>query len=220
MPTGAPQAIDYKVEHPAGGHLHLQTPDEVSLWEGALKRYREDYTFSKMNDLFTLGSLLQQQVILFRAQTLINGMEPEIRGGIPTGSYVKVTIEAGEMEKLQKQMNAASAEMRSLEKQLGIDKATREAGGAHTLDSYLKTLKRAAHQRAIHISKRTLEYERVVNEARVKLRILFSGDAEDRQYHNITPKTVLMWLKDELAQLEEADKKFNRDKGKVFIGQL
>lgn len=201
--------------------MHLQTADEVSLWEGALERYREDYSFTKMNDLFTLGSLLQQQIILFRCQTQINGMEPELdRNGVPTGSYRSVELDPSQIDRYQKQMIAASGEMRALEKQLGIDKATRESGGAHTVDNFLKEVKRAAHQRGLHISKRTLEYERVTNELRVRVRILKNGDAEDRRYHNITPKSILLWVEEECNKLEEVDKKFNREKGKVFVGKL
>ena len=117
-------------------------------------------------------------------------------------------------------MTAASAEMRALEKSLGIDKAKREAGGTHTVDSYIRDLKRAAHQRGVHIAQRTLEYEKVANEARVRLRLLYNGDEEDRKYHGITPKTVLDWLKDELDRLADVDQKFNREKGKLFVGKL
>jgi hypothetical protein len=212
---------DYKVELPAGGVLHLQTPDECQFWEDALKRYKEEYVFAKMNDLVTLGQLLQQQVMLFRSQTLINGMEAELDGnGVPTGSYRRRELDPGEISNLQKAMNSISAEMRALEKQLGIDKATREQGGAHTVQSFVRELKRAAHVRAVHITKRTLEYERVINEVRVRLRLLYHGDDEDRKYHDVTPETVLDFLRSETDRLAEVDKIFNREKGKMFLGKL
>jgi hypothetical protein len=212
---------DYSVELPAGGTMHLQSDEEVEIWEKALERYREDYTFAKMNDLFTLGSLLQQQLILFRAQVRINGMEPVLDAKrVPTGQYQAVELEPSQVSHYQKQVIAASTEMRNLEKQLGIDKATREQGGTHTVDSFLSTLKRAAHERGVHISKRTLEYERVINDLRTRLRILKNGDAEDRAYHNISPKTILLWLDDECDTLAKVDQEFNRDKGKLFVGKL
>lgn len=213
--------VNYEVELPAGGRMHLQTPDEVQFWEESLAKYLDEYTFAKQNDLMTLGLLLQQQVILFRLQTQINGMEPQLdAGGVPTGAYRRIELDAGEVATVQKTITATSSEMRSLEKALGIDKATREQGGSHTLDSYLKTLKRAAHLRGIHIAERTIEYEKVINELRVRLRLLYNGDAEDRKYHGITPKTVLDWLNEECARLEVVDKEFNKQKGSVFIGQL
>lgn len=221
MSTTTP--VDYRVELPAGGVLHLQTPDECDFWEMSWERYREEYVADQMkqNDLIALGQLLQQQIILFRAQTAINGMAPEVDGsGVPTGSYKRVELDGAEVSAWQKTMASAAQEMRELEKQLGIDKKTRESGGAQTVASYIQVLKRAAHQRAVHISKRTLEYERVINEARVRLRLLYHGDAEDRKYHNITPKTILDWLQSECARLEEVDKKHNRDKGKLWVGKL
>lgn len=217
----ASAVIDFQVELPAGGVLHLQSADEVAFWEESQERYAEDYTLAKQNDLITLGQLLQQQVILFRCQTQINGMVPEVdEGGVPTGSYRRVEIDGNEMLGLQKLMLSTSGEMRALEKSLGIDKATREQGGTHTVDSYVKSLKRAAHARGVHIAQRTLEYEKVVNELRVRIRLLYKGDAEDRKYHNITPKTILDWLKAECDRLEDVDKKFAKDKGKLFVGKL
>lgn len=212
---------DFMVELPAGGRLHLQTPDEVELWDTALTRYREDYVLQKHNDLVTLGALLQQQIVLFRAQTAINGMVPETdRQGVPTGRYRREEIEGSELAGYQKALTEAAKEMRALEKQLGIDKATRESGGAHTVDNYITTLKRAAHQRGIHISKRTLAYEAFVNDLRWRIRMLFHSDAEDRAYHNITPKSVLQWVEGELVKLEDVDKKFASERGKLYLGKL
>lgn len=211
----------FAVDLPSGGRLYLQSPDEVELWETAANRYREDYVLAKHNDLVTLGALLQQQIVLFRCQTAINGMEAEVdRQGVPTGRYVRADLDAGDVAAYQKTLTEAAKEMRALEKQLGIDKATRESGGAHTVDNYISTLKRAAHQRGIHITKRTLAYEAFVNELRWKVRMLFNSDAEDRAYHNITPRTVLEWTREQLNELEEIDKKYAREKGKLYLGKL
>jgi len=212
---------DFQVELPAGGVLHLQTPEEVDLWQRSLQRYRDDYTLIKQNDLFTLGALLQQQVLLFRAQTAINGMEPELdSGGVPTGSYRRVELDGQDILAQQKVMNEASKEMRALEKQLGIDKATREQGGSHTVDNYIKTLKKAARERGIHITTMTVEYQNLVKELSWKLRLLYTADAEDRAYHNITPKAILDWLRSEVARFEQLDKDFCNEKGKLYIGSL
>lgn len=212
---------DYTVHLPSGGTLHLQTADEVDLWETAAQRYREDYVLQKHNDLVTLGALLQQQIILFRCQTAINGMEPELDAqNVPTGRYARTEIDGADLAAYQRTLTEAAKEMRALEKQLGIDKATREQGGAHTLDNYVRTLKRAAHDRGIHITKQVIEYQSVTKELGWKLRLLYNGDKQDRAYHNITPKTVLDWLRDETERLEQLDRDFARDKGKLYVGQL
>jgi hypothetical protein len=212
---------DFTVELPSGGTLHVQSPNEVELWETALARYREEYQIVKMNDLVTLGALLQQHLILYRCQWAVNGMEPETdRQGVPTGRYRRVEMKASDLAAYQKTLTEAAKEMRALEKSLGIDRATREAGGAHTVDSYLTTLKRAAHQRGIHITKRTLAYEAFVNEARWRVRMLFHADAEDRAYHKIDPKAVLTWVYHELQRLEQVDKDFAHERGKLYLGRL
>lgn len=221
MPVDLNTPLDYSVELPAGGRLQLQTPDEVEMWNDALAKYREDYVIAKHNDLVTLGSLLLQQLVVYRCQYAVNGMEPEVdKRNVPTGSYKRADMDGQLLGAYQKALIAAQQEMGRLEKQLGIDKATRESGGAHTLENYIKTLKRAAHTRGIHISKRTLAYEAFVNELRWKVRMLAHADTEDRAYHDISGKTVFKWIYDELKRLEKIDKDFARDKGKVFIGQL
>src|SRR5437763_4517830 len=79
---------EYAVELPAGGKLHMQTPDEVELWNKARDRILSEYVLRKHNDLINLGTLLQQQVILYRCQVAINGMEADVdRQGVPTGAY-------------------------------------------------------------------------------------------------------------------------------------
>lgn len=218
--TPAP-VVDFGVELPAGGTLHLQTADEVDLWETAHEKYRSDYHLVKHNDLVTLGILLQQQIVIFRAQTAINGMEPETdSNNVPTGSYRRVELDGADLASYQKALTEASKELRALEKSLGIDKATREQGGAHTLDNYIRTLKKAAHDRGIHLTRMLKEHQRVRKEASWKLRMLFNADPQDRAYHNITPRTVLLWLREEYEALDQLDRDFARDTGKLYIGQL
>jgi hypothetical protein len=214
-------STQYEVELPAGGALYLQTPEEVDLWANSSERYREDYHLSKTNDLVLLGAILQQQIELFRAQRMLNGLKPEMdAGGQPTGKYIQAALDDDDRDRIMSRLNKASGEIRTLEKALGIDKLTREAGGAVSVENYLRTLKSAAHERGIHVTQRTLEYERVVNEARWRLRMLANCDPEDRAYHDITPDKILEWLKGELDTLEEVDKKFDRERGKLYVGKL
>ena len=210
----------FPVQLPSGGTLYLQSPDEVEMWTASSRRYQEEYIIQKGNDLVTLGTLLQQQIVIYRCQVAINGMEPEFKDGQPTGHYRRVQIDGAQLGAYQKALTAASSEMRSLEKQLGIDKSSREAGGTHTIDSYLTILKRKAHSMGVHITKRTLRYEKFVNELRWRMRMLKNADAEDKAYHNISAKTVLQYVWEELAELEEVDKQFAHEQGRLYAGKL
>lgn len=211
----------FEVDLPAGGQLQLQTAEEVDLWRQSMSRYIDDYHLTKNNDLVLLGVILQQQVVVYRAQRGINGMEPELdANNIPTGNYKMVSAEADEIQAAMKTLTTASDQIQKIEKALGIDKVTREAGGQQTVASYVQTLKRAAHERGIHLSKRVIAYEKFVMELRMRLRILYNADPEDRAYHDITPDKILEWAKDQLAELEEVDRKFARERGRVFVGKL
>jgi hypothetical protein len=213
--------VDFRVELPSGGYLHLQSPDEVDLWEKALKRYRDDYVLAKHNDLVNLGALLQQQIILFRCQTAINGMEAEIdKDGLPTGSYRRVDLDGTDLAAYQKALTAAAVEMARLERSLGIDRSTREQGGAHTVDNYIKTLKRAAHARGIHITDTVLEYQRIWKELSWRIRMLYHADSQDRAYHHVTPKSLLDWLLSEVERMEGKEKEWAKTTGKLYVGKL
>lgn len=221
MPTKPANVTVFRVDLPAGGSLHMQTPDEVELWNKARERIMSEYVLRKHNDLINLGALLQQQVILYRCQVAINGMEAETDShGIPTGAYRRVDLDASEVMGYQKTLTECAKEVGRLEKALGIDKVTREAGGAHTLESYIKTLKRAAHERGIHITGQVTEYQRVMKELGWKLRLLYRGDPQDRQYHSVTPRSVLDWLWEEVQRLEDRDKEWAKETGKLYIGKL
>jgi hypothetical protein len=194
---------DLTVELPGGGVLTLETAQEVELWNTSAARYLEDYAITKQNDKTLLGSVLIQQLIMYRAQIAI------AKPGAKKGNF-------------QKQVTDASTEIRDIEKALGIDKKAREAGGQHTIASYLTILKRAAHAKGIKISERVKAYEEFAMEMRWRIRLLRNGDSEDRQYHpdTISEKTLVAWAEKELAALEAKDKAWARDKGAVFVGQI
>lgn len=211
MTGEAPAPPDYVVELPAGGDLTLQSPVEVQLWQDSLAKFREEYTLAKQNDLVALGQLLQQQIIMYRCMLKVNQTDGE---GNP------IEIDAGELALYQQTMTSASKEMRAIELSLGIDKKTRESGGTHTVDSYVTMLKRAAHARGVHIVERTKQYEQVMAELRWRIRVLKNGDKEDRAYHGITAKSVIEFAEKESLRLEDMDKKFNKDKGRLWAGKL
>jgi hypothetical protein len=199
----------------------LHSLEEVELWEESSKRYMQDYQLTQQNDLLLLGAILSQQLLSFRAQQRMNGMAPKLDDkGLPTGEYERTQVKVAEMGAAQTTILKASGEIRELEKALGIDKKTREAGGSHTVQNYVGTLKSAARQYGVHLSNRMREYEKLMMEARWRLRMLKNADAEDRSYHKLTPQSVCDWLEGELARIEELDRRFAHEKHKVFLGRI
>lgn len=213
--------LGFPVELPAGGTMHLLTEEEVDLFQQSAQRYQEDYNLTKLNDLALVGAICTQQIILFRAQQRISGLEPEYEDGVPTGRYKRVEKQkATDLSSAQTTITKSADQIREIEKALGLDKKTRESGGEHTVANYIDSLKKAAHQFGIRIAERVKEYEKVMMEARWKIRLLQNGDAEDLAYHDLTPEKFIDWLGQELADIEVNDKTWARQKGKVYVGKL
>jgi hypothetical protein len=212
---------NFEVELPSGGKMFLQSAEEVDLWNKSHDRYVEDYHLTKLNDLVLVGAILQQQVTLYRAQCALNGIEPELdANNVPTGKYIQRKLDADETDKYLKMLNTASGEIQKVEKALGIDKVSREAGGTVSVEHYLRTLKRAAHERGIHVLNRVTFIEGFAMELRMKLRILNNADAEDRSYHEISPEKILEWCTEKLDEMDALDQQFARERGKIYLGQL
>jgi len=190
----------FEVELPGGGKLPLRDEHEVVMWNTTMRKYIADYRITKANDLVLLGAILSQILTMYRAQ--------------------RDLADPKKAPNAQVLITKATQEIRAGEKALGVDKVSREKGGQHTVADYIQNLKRAAYEKGVHISERVTEYERVMMEARWKIRLLRNGDTEDRAYHGVSEKAIVDWLEGELAELEQKDKKWAREKGSIFVGRL
>lgn len=221
MSNPVQQTAHLLVDLPGGGKIALMNQEEVDLWNASRDRYVEDYQLTQQNDLILVGAAITQQLIVFRAQQALAGMEPEFDiQGVPTGRYVRSNLKAQQISAAQSTLIKASEQIQAIEKSLGLDKKTREAGGTHTVANYVLTLKGIAREYGLHLQKRLTEYERVCMDARQRLRILQNADAEDLAYHNISSETICAWLRDELGILEELDKEFANVKQKLYLGKI
>lgn len=217
----ASMAEAFRVDLPQGGELILKSQDEVDMWDRTSKAYVTEYRLTKTNDLILLSAILSQNLAMFRAQHRLNGMVPEKdAAGVPTGRYKEEAVDAKTLSASQGAISKASEEIRNLEKALGVDKKTRESGGAYNVADYLTNLKQASHAMGIHISERFKFYEDAMMEARWKIRLLRNGDPEDRQHHNVSEEKIIDWLEGKLAEAEEVDREYAADKGKIFLGKL
>lgn len=213
-------ATNFEVELPAGGKLHLQTIEEVELWEVSRDRYLHDYRLTAQSDRLQIGNALILHLEQFRAQQRINGMQPELRNGVPTGRYVSTPIKAQDRSAALSTLIKTGEEIRDIEKSLGIDKRTRDQGGQYDVAAYVDTLKRAGRQYAVHLSRRYQKYEEVFRDLEVQVQMLDNLDQEDRQEHQVTPEAVLSGLRRAIAEVRDADVRYANEKGKLFLGKF
>lgn len=211
----------FSVELFGGGEIFLQSAQELSRWSTLAKRYTEDYRLTKTNDLALLDLVLQQHILSFRAQNALNGMIAVLDANdLPTGRYRYDPPSKADAERSQKSMVDASKEIRALEKVLGIDRSSRESQGGHTVDEYLKALKTAGNEYGVHIVERVKKFEQFVMDMRWKVRLEENGDDEDKRYHDCTPEGIVRWAREELEKLEQVDRDYAAQKGKLWVGKL
>ena len=213
---------DFEVEIPGGGKLLLHSAEEVENWNTTARAYVEDYGLTKVNDLKIVGMILMQQIEVFRAQQLANGMRVKFDEAthVPSGEYERVALSPADRRDATQTMLKAGAEITRLEEKLGIDKKTRDAGGKGELQDYLVLAKRAAHEYGIHIVDRVKFVEDLIMDLSTKLRILDNTDAEDRAYEGVTSESILNDLRKGIATMHERDKEWAKDKGVLFRGRL
>jgi hypothetical protein len=114
------------------------------------------------------------------------------------------------------------SEIRAIEKALGIDKVSRESGGQHTVDNYLRTLKKTPRMSAASTSrKRVLAYEAFVN----GLRLATPRPTQRRRRGPRLPRPDAreapgVVRRTSWRRWSRSDKKFAREKGKIFVGKL
>ena len=211
----------YTVEAPGGGTLMLLSAEEVSLYEEMAESYKKDYALTRQSELVLLGALLSQVLELHRAQQQIAGLIAERdANGVATGEYEYKPLKPSDRADVQKIITAASKEIRELEKQLGIDKKTRDAGNRESVADYMTMLKRAGHRMGVHIFERVKKYEAFNNELKWRLRLLKNGDPEDKKYQGISAEKICDWARGELQEIEAFDKEFAKEQARLFGGKL
>lgn len=213
---------DHTVEMPGGGGLMwLQSREEVDRWQTLEGQYVSQYDLRKVNDLTNLGTLLVQQVNLYRAQMALSGRVPQLdEEGLPTGKMVSRVLKPAEVKAHQEAVNIASKEIREIEKAMGIDKKSRDQAGDESLRGWLVVMKERAHRYGVHVTGRTKRYEEFVMELRWRLRLNEIGDTEDKVYEDCTNDGLLKWGREQLADLEEKDRKFAAEEAALVMGKV
>jgi hypothetical protein len=214
-------ATNFEVELPGGGKLPLQTIDEVEVFEESRDRYLSDYSIRNQSDRLAVNHMLILSIEAFRASQRINGMEPELDpAGVPTGRYIKGKVTGTERAAALNVLIKSRESVADTEKQLGIDKKTRDQGGQYDVATYIEGAKKGAREFGVHLSKRYIAYTFFVKALRTQLRMLRQLDAEDLVEARLSKESLLEWAWNELDKLEEIDKRFAAEKGRLIVGRV
>jgi hypothetical protein len=214
-------ATNFEVELPAGGKLPLLTIDEVEFFEESRDRYLSDYAIRNQSDRLAVNHMLILSVESFRASQRINGMEPELDpAGVPTGRYIKGKVSGTDRAASLNVLIKTRESIADTEKQLGIDKKTRDQGGQYDVATYIEGAKKGAREFGVHLSKRYIAYTSFVKALRTQMRMLRQLDNEDLVEVHLSKESLLDWAWNELDKLEEIDKRFAHEKGRLIVGRV
>jgi len=211
----------YHEKLPHGGTITLQNPEEVSYFRELRKTYEEEYAtlLLKPNDKNRLSQLIGFELMAHRlTQRMMGAVNTYDDDGNITGIE---RIDPVEMANISAMLPKVQDEIRKLESALKIDKRTREGSGEGDIRNYMETLKKAAIQYKVHLSKRYTANDEFVNELRWRMRVFTTADQEDRAYHGIdTVEKLHEWVGQSLLELEEIDKDFAVNKQSLWIGKV
>lgn len=211
----------YHEKLPNGGTITLQSSEEVSYFRDLKKVYEEEYEslLVKPNDRNRLSQLIGFELIVQRyTQRMMGAVNVYDEDGNISGIE---RVDPVEMSSISNSLPKLQEEIRKLEQALKIDKRTREGSGEGDIRNYMETLKKAAINYKVHLSKRFTLYDEFVNELRWRMRVYSSTDMEDRAYHSLdTPEKLHTWIDEQLSELEEVDKKFAVDKQALWTGRI
>jgi hypothetical protein len=211
----------YHERLPHGGTITLQNPEEVAYFRGLKKEYEAEYAslLLKPNDRNRLSQLINFELIAHRyTQRMMGTVNVYDGNGNITGIE---KVDPVEMNLITQNLPKVQDEIRKLEGALKIDKRTREGSGEGDIRNYMETLKKAAINYKVHLSKRYEAYDEFVNETRWRLRVIRDADNEDRAYHGLdTPEKFFDWMNEQLRELEEIDKEFAVNKQALWLGKV
>ena len=211
----------YHEKLPHGGTVTLQNPEEVAYFRELRKTYESEYAtlLLKPNDRNRLSQLIGFELISHRlTQRMMGAINTYDNDGNITGIE---KIDPVEMANISVALPKVHDEIRKLEGALKIDKRTREGSGEGDIRNYMETLKKAAIQYKVHLSKRYTAFDEFVNELRWRMRVFTTADSEDRAYHGIdTVEKLHEWIEKSLLELDEVDKEFAINKQSLWLGKV
>lgn len=217
-PTSAPAVQIIESSLPGGGVISLMNPQEANFFETLKKRYTKEFALTKPNDLARLSQLLIFELTAHRMTQRLAGHVPQYDS---QGQFIGYeVVDADEIALITKNLPSVQSEIRSIEQHLRLDKKSREGHGQQEIKEYMETLKRAAKQYGVHLSDRYKKYDEFRNELAWKLRVLDNADSKDKAYHNISEESIIKYMRDFLAEMDDFDKSFAHDKQSVWVGKI
>lgn len=197
----------YAVQTPTGSKLNLQTEGEAEWYERQRDRYLSDNRFTNVSDLEDLTRLLTLEIMVQRWQTwLTQGFD-----------YIAGRVNEND---LRQSIKDYSTEIRQVKASLGIDRVTRERDKGETVGDYVANLLLRAKEFGVHRNDQYAKSVTFIWELISMVKTHDRCDDQERRELDLTPETIVQWVRDNLIPgWEELNTDFRKNQ-KVWIQEL
>lgn len=194
------------VTTPAGASVTVMNQDEADYYNEVATRYQADNKFSNISDILELDRILTMELMCYRWSLWI------LTGHDYTGRRINPT-------EVQKSIETYSKEIRGIKKDLGIDKSTRDKGGAESVGEYIENLRVRAREFGITRNKQAVRAITLLMQLRALITLYDNSTESERKEFNVTAEELFQWIREQFEEFEEIDKAL-RENQKYWIREL
>lgn len=194
---------------PSGSSFPVATDSEQRYVEERARRYMTDNHFTNVSDLQDVDRMLMFELFIHRwSMWMSKGMD-----------YFNEPVDE---QKISRQINEYSTELRQVKKNLGIDKVTRDRQrGDDSISTYLENLKIRA--KSFGVTRNLQATKSVELFQQLKAQIIFHDNADEieRVENAVTIDDIIEWLRSTaIPEFDKIDDEFRKSEQTMWIRQM
>ncbi len=209
------QGFDIQVEDgipvllPSGATFLVLTESEQQYVDERVSRYLTDNHFTNVSDFQDIDKMVTFELFMHRWSLWMS------KGR----NYFNDDIDE---QKLSRQINEYSTELRQLKKNLGIDKVNRDRQrGDDSSAAYLDSLRVRAKE--FGIMRNQMSAKSIELFQQLKSQIIFYDNADEieRRENSLTMDDIFEWIRESaIPEFDEIDKVFRKEKQSMWIRKM
>lgn len=191
---------------PGGASFRVLNQEEADHYIATAQKYQDDNKFTNASDIAELDRILMMELMCYRwSQWLLQEED-----------YYGKKVNPVE---LQKSVETYSKEIRGIKKDLGIDKSTRDRGGAESVADYIQKLQLRAKEFGYTRNKQAVKAITILMELRGLITLhKNSSDSERREFEARWPD-IVAWFEEKCEEFDEIDAQL-REKQTYWVREL
>lgn len=206
----APMIVLTKVTQPTGSTIEVQGAQEAIFYDAQKTKYLHENKFDAVSDLADLDALLMHELLDFRyTSQLASGK-----------SYEGLFLEYRAEEQLRQNKISEAKVIGDIKRQLGLNRASRDASAGSTAD-YIKNLLVRAKSFGVNRDRQIMKAVVLANELKSIVQTYDrSNDTEKRVVGIETEADIVAWVRAQFIPGFDAVDLAFRENQRLWVGQL